>query len=81
MSHNQKSTHPHKVTKLVEEVLTLSDDDAFTLHGIEFYEDDRVYDTIDEIEYATLLEWAEAQISAMYDAKFEKRHPSYSNDE
>jgi hypothetical protein len=78
---NSKSIRPHEAAKLVEEVSQLSDDEAYTLHGIEFYENDAVYDTIDDISYNTLLDWANAQLSAMYDAKFEKRCTPHANED
>lgn len=73
MTSKSLSSRPHEVAKLVEEVSLISDEDAFTLHGIEFYTD-CVYDTIDDIEYSTLVEWAEAQISTLYEQTFQKRH-------
>lgn len=81
MSSKTKSARPHEVAKLVEEVSQLDDDEVYTLHGIEYYEDGAVYDTIDDIEYDTIAEWAEAQISAMYDAKFQKRQSPHSYEE
>lgn len=75
-----KPSRSHEAAKLAEEVSLLSDEDAFSLHGIEIYTD-CVYDTIDDIEYDTLLEWAEAQIVAMYEPKFEKRHSHLSHEE
>ena len=79
MTVKTKSSRPHEVAKLVEEVTLLTDDEAFSLHGIEYYEDGTLYDDIEGVEYATLADWAEVQISMLYDAKSEKRHsqPSY----
>ncbi len=81
MTVKSKSSHPHEVAKLLEEVSQLTDDEAYSLHGIEFYEDGAVYDEIEDVEYETLAEWAEAQISAMYETKFEKRHSHHSYEE
>jgi len=81
MSSKTKTAHLHEVTKLVEEVSQLSDADAYTLHGIEYYTDDGVYDSIEDIDYSSLAQWAEAQISAIYDATFLKRHSPRAYDE
>ena len=81
MSSKLKLSRFHETTKLAEEVSLLDDDEVLTLHGIEIYEDGAVYDTIDNISYNTLLEWAAAQVSAMYDPKFEKRHSPQAYEE
>lgn len=81
MTVKTKSSRPHEVAKLVEEVTLLTDDEAFSLHGIEYYEDGTLYDDIEGVEYESLAAWAEVQISTMYDAKFEKRHSHHSYEE
>jgi hypothetical protein len=81
MSSKSKSSRPHEVAKLVEEVSQLTDDEAYTLHGIEYYTDGGVYDTIEDIDYASLAEWAEAQISAIYETKFQKRQSPHAYEE
>jgi hypothetical protein len=81
MTVNPKSSRPHEVAKLVEEVSLLTDDEAFSLHGIEYYTDGTLYDDIEGIEYESLAAWAEVQISMAYDAKFQKRqaHHAYED--
>ena len=81
MTVKSKSSHPHEVAKLIEEVSTLTDNEAYSLHGIEYYDDGSVYDEIEDIEYSTLSEWAEAQISAIYDVKFQKRQSHHTYEE
>jgi hypothetical protein len=81
MTFQQKPTCPHEVTKLVDEVLMLSDDEAYSQHGIEIYDDGVVYDSIDDVEYENLTAWSTAQVSAMYDPKFEKRHSPHGYDD
>ena len=85
MSHKLKYTHIHEVTKLAEQVTLLSEEELYTLYGIDIRHDDHthktyVHDLIDEIVYGSILEWAESQISVMYDPKFEKRHTIRNSD-
>jgi len=81
MTVKSKSSRPHEVAKLVEEVSLLTDEEAYSLHGIEYYDDGGVYDEIEDIEYDSIAEWAEVQISAMYDTKFQKRQSHHSYEE
>lgn len=80
MTSKSKSSRLQEVAKLAEEVSTLSDEEALALHGIEIYTD-CVYDTIDDMEYDTIIEWAEAQISTLYEQKFLKRASPHSYEE
>jgi len=81
MTSKPKLSRFHETAKLAEEVSLLDNDEALTPHGIELYADGAVYDTIDSISYNTLLEWAAAQVSAIYDPKFQKRHSPQAYEE
>jgi hypothetical protein len=80
MSSTKRLASLPAVTTLVEEIQQLSLHDAFELHGIEIYDDGAVYDSIEDIEYDSLLEWAEVQISTTQ-PKFQKRQSKYTDDE
>lgn len=67
------STRSTEATDLVTKILAMTIEDASSEHGLEFYKGGRVYDTIEDIEYSSLLMWAEAQISVIYGTKFQKR--------
>lgn len=81
MTVKSKSSRPHEVAKLVEEVSLLTDDEAFSLHGIEYYDDGTLYDDIEGVEYDSLAAWADVQISMLHDAKFQKRQAHHTYEE
>jgi hypothetical protein len=79
MSTGKKLAAGAAVTELVEAVQLLTDEEAYDLHAIEIYQDGSVYDAIEQIEYNSLTEWAEAQV-AESEPKFQKRR-SHKYDE
>lgn len=76
-----KSNSLHEAMELVAEVQQLSDDDLYDLHGIEIFNDNSVHDVIENVQYATVLDWAKIQIDTVNETSFQKRKSSRHGDD
>ena len=66
-----------EVRNLIEQIESMTDEEAYDAYGIEYLDDGvdpAVYDSIENLEYNSLVEWATAQIAATRTGTFEKRH-------
>lgn len=62
-----------QISDLVAALEDTSDDDLYDTHGIELFADGTVYDTIERVTYASLVEWVEAQEFTMSTTTFVKK--------
>lgn len=74
MSGKHKPVHSIEIVALAAEVEQLTDDEAYQVYGIDIYEDGTVYDTVEDVDYVNLTEWAVAYIGEEDSPTFEKRH-------
>lgn len=56
--------HHHEVVRLVKWAKQASEEELMDDYGIELYEDGSVYDTVEDITFDTLNDWAETVIDS-----------------
>lgn len=56
------SKYSYEVTRLINEVSKLSSDELMDTYGIEIYQDGKVYDTVEEIVFDSIGEWAKMTV-------------------
>ena len=66
----------HSVTHLIRDTQNLTPDELLQVHGIVMNEDRTVYDTVLEVTYNNVGEWANEAVEADYSENFETMLPA-----
>ena len=77
----QKNNPQAAAKELVAQIELATEDEAFDEYGIEFLENGGVLDTIEDIRYKSLLDWAIAQQTAISIHTFEKKRVYKSSED
>ena len=80
MSRNYASLS-YSVTHLIRDAANLDADKLLQIHGIVLNEDRTVYDTVLEVTYQSISEWANEAVEADYAESFETMLPGGWSDD